>query len=208
MANLLSRRGDPDDFPTLDAAQRARCRSRITSAARLAQGHAGAGPGAGALDRIDLEVGGLAILLEELETEPAPTVALELLEALQQERLRLLGEHGEADAPPAPPIGGIWLAYRPDRSLETGESAVASRGLFDARDRPPLGGWIEAVARPATGRPGRFELAILAWIPASEADRAFAGCAANATGALQPLGTLSAPLAAQLDPLLGGSARG
>jgi hypothetical protein len=139
-------------------------------------------------------------MLEDIERERR-----RMLEDIERERRRML----EADestvtaaTPPAPEVGGLWLVYRPGRSLGTGESDLASRGLFDARDRPPLGGWIEAVARPEAGRPGRFDLAILVWMPEAERARATAGCEASATGALGPLASLSSRLLDQLDPLL------
>jgi hypothetical protein len=209
MANLLPRASERDEFPALDPDRLARCAARVSSAARL-------GRRTDVLARVGRGVEALTVLLEELETDPAPTVADELLEAIEQERRRMLeaiegqgrtglaanGSELTAATPPAPEVGGLWLVYRPGRSLGTGESDLASRGLFDARDRPPLGCWIEAVARTEAGRPGRFDLAILVWMPEAERARATAGCEASATGALGPLASLSSRLLDQLGPLL------
>jgi hypothetical protein len=89
-----------------------------------------------------------------------------------------VGQDGGSDE------AGLWLCHRPGRSLESGEAEVASRGFFDVRDRPPLGLWVDAIARPWPSRPGRFEVAVLCWIPADAAGRARAGRLHCPTGAL------------------------
>ena len=83
---------------------------------------------------------------------------------------------------------------------------MASRGFFDGLDRPPIGFWIEAVARPMDATRAKFEIAVIAWIPAADVERATAGRLACTSGSLAMLSEASQSLAAELDPMLARSA--
>jgi hypothetical protein len=83
---------------------------------------------------------------------------------------------------------GDWLLYRPGRSISSGEAEIASRGFFDIQDRPPLGLWLEAIARARAPRSREFEVAVLCYVPADVLERANAGCRLCPTGGLAMLG--------------------
>ena len=82
---------------------------------------------------------------------------------------------------------GDWLLYWPGRSISSGEAEIASRGFFDVQDRPPLGLWLEAIARARAPRSREFEVAVLCYVPADVLERANAGCRICPTGGLAML---------------------
>jgi len=150
--------------------------------------------------------------LEELEEAPSFAGLQGLLTEIESERAALLGltsaTSGDAGGASSGPVSadlaprGAWLVHRPGLSLETGEAEIASRGLFDVSDRPPLGLWISAIARPLrSGRPG-FESAVLAWIPPTALEAARSGRRACPNGSLVWPAELSQRLAEPLASLL------
>jgi hypothetical protein len=147
--------------------------------------------------------------LEELEGEASLVTALDLLDRIERARAEALAgaiargdwSEGRTGSSSSPPYGEL-IGYRPGRSLSTGEAAVASRGFFDVLDRPPIGLWIEAVARPIDSSRERFETAIITWIPAADVERAVAGCQVCTSGSIMMLGKLSERLVHQLHPIL------
>jgi hypothetical protein len=125
--------------------------------------------------------------LEELDAAPTVSLAQVILDRIRGMR----AAHG----PAGPALGtdragggsgdpGFWLCFRPGRSLGGGEAEVASRGFFDVFDRPPLGLWVDVIARPKPSVEGAFEVALLCWIPPDAAERARAGLAHCPTGGL------------------------
>lgn len=147
--------------------------------------------------------------MEELESEASLVTALDLLARIERARAEVLAEaidRGDLrEGPPgwssSPPYGEL-ICYRPGRSLSTGEAAVASRGFFDVLDRPPIGFWIEAVARPIDSSHEKFETAVIAWIPAADVERAAAGCEVCTSGSITMLREMSEGLLHQLRPIL------
>jgi hypothetical protein len=147
--------------------------------------------------------------MEELESETSFVTALDLLDRIDRARAEALAGAIDRDdwseGPPgsssSPPYGEL-ICYRPGRSLSTGEAAVASRGFFDVLDRPPIGFWIEAIARPIDSSREKFEPAVIAWIPAADVERAAAGCQVCTSGSLTALGEMSEKLVHQLRPIL------
>jgi len=211
LVNLLPRIESREAFPTLDPEQRARFESRLR---RLAS----AVSSPDFLRRLERSLDGLEGPLDELESDASLVIALDLIEGIERARVEASMEsddrgaraEGEAGSPSRLP-NGEFICYWPGRSLATGESDVASRGFFDGLDRPPLdrppiGFWIEAIARPMDETRAKFEIAIIAWIPAEDVARATAGRRACTSGALAMLGEASESLAAQLDPIRVGSA--
>jgi hypothetical protein len=140
--------------------------------------------------------------LEELDAGGSAAGVDDLLERLETARGALLVSRdcGAADETGS----GSFLCYRPGRSLGTGEAELASRGLFDVMDRPPLGLWLESLARARPDRPGEFELAVLVWLPPDRVERARSGRAACPNGSLAFVDELSDELAAQLARLGAG----
>ena len=201
LVNLLPRIESREAFPTLDPEQRARFESRLR---RLAS----AASSPDFLRRFERSLAALEGLLDELESDASLVIAFGLIEGIERARVEASMEsddrgaraEGEAGSPSRPPKGE-FICYWPGRSLATGESDVASRGFFDGLDRPPIGFWIEAIARPMDETRAKFEIAIIAWIPAEDVARATAGRRACTSGALAMLGEASESLAAQLDPI-------
>ena len=149
--------------------------------------------------------------LEELESEASLVAALDLLNGIELARLEAITatkprrDFGDARTlSPLGTTGGDLICYWPGRSLSTGEPNVASRGFFDDFDRPPISLWLEAIARPRESSREEFELAIIAWIPAVDVDRAGAGCRACTSGSLALLIDVSKELSRQLRPVLDG----
>ena len=110
-------------------------------------------------------------------------------------------------ATPAPARGtttdaGLWFAFLPGYSLDTGEAEIASRGFFDSGDRPPLALWVAAVTRARAVGSQELEIAILCYAPADVAGRVRAGFEACPNGALRSLESLSRVLSEQLEVLL------
>jgi len=207
LVNLLSRTESPEPFPPLDPEQRARFESRLRTLA-FAVGSSDF------LRRFERSLGAFEGLLDELESEPSLVTALDLLDRIECARVEASagavhrGARGEGSTGSAspPPKGGL-ISYWPGRSLSTGEAGVASRGFFDMLDRPPIGFWIEAVARPTDSTREKFEIAIIAWIPNDDVERAAAGRRACLRGSLAMLDEASKALAGQLCPSLLGSSQ-
>ena len=201
MVNLLSRRTPGAPFSALVAEQRVRLQSRLIAAAALTPA-ARAELTARAHARFEAE-------FEELEREPSLEAALDLLdrfEPLRSEAVRECdrepsGRPDEETAERLAPAGGFVL-YWPGRSLETGEADIASRGYFDALDRPPVANWLEAIGRRKSSEREEFEVAFVAFVPASDLSRAQAGCAACCSDALAFVDASLGALATQLRPLL------
>ncbi len=97
---------------------------------------------------------------------------------------------------------GRLLCHFPARSGGSGRAELASKGFFDALDRPPLALWLEALGRPHPRRRGEFEPAVLVFVPAERIASARAGCSACPDATLAFLGDCSPTLASQLDPLV------
>ena len=159
----------------LDPEQRARFESRTRTLAS-------AGASSEFLRRLGRRLGAFDEALEELESEASLVTALDLLDAIARVRVEALsgmgdrGTRGDGSAESySPPPNGELICYWPGRSLSTGEAGVASRGFFDVLDRPPIGFWIEAIARPTDSTREKFEIAIIAWIPTNDIERAVAG---------------------------------
>ncbi|MCB9724170.1 MAG: hypothetical protein H6748_09010 [Spirochaetaceae bacterium] len=198
MVNLLPGTRSRPSLPALTREQRVRVRTRWS---RIA--------GWPTELRLELERRAHARLeaeLEELEQAPALEHALDLLAGLDAIRSELVA----ADPDPDPETAGgpsdpseadpaTWVVYWPGRSLASGEAEIASRGYLDVWDRPPLGDWLEAVARPTrTGDSLAFEVGILVGVRAVDRARLAAGCAASPSGALEAIEMLGGPLGEQL----------
>jgi hypothetical protein len=161
------------------------------------------------LGRLERNISSFEGPLDDLESEASLVTALDLLDGIERARAEASAGASDRDdwgegAPGSslrPPFGEL-ICYRPGHSLSTGEAAVASRGFFDVLDRPPIGFWIEAVARPIDSTREKFETAIIAWIPAGDVERAAAGRRACKSGSLAMLGEISERLVRQLHPIL------
>jgi hypothetical protein len=204
LANLLSRTADRKSFPSLDPEQHARFESRFARLVSLLST-------ADSVRVLERNLGALEPQLEELESEASLVAAFDLLDGIERTRFEVTTatktrrDSGDARtlAPPGP-TGGDLICYWPGRSLSTGEPNVASRGFFDGFDRPPIGFWLEAIARPSESSREEFELAIIAWVPAVDVDRARAGCRACTSGSLALLSDVSKELSQQLRSVLDG----
>ncbi len=204
MANLLSRTADRKSFPSLDPEQHARFESRFARLVSLLST-------ADSVRVLERNLGALEPQLEEFESEASLVAAFDLLDEIERTRFEVTTatktrrDSGDARtlAPPGP-TGGDLICYWPGRSLSTGEPNVASRGFFDGFDRPPIGFWLEAIARPSESSREEFELAIIAWVPAVDVDRARAGCRACTSGSLALLSDVSKELSQQLRSVLDG----
>jgi hypothetical protein len=205
LANLLPATESRDPFPSLDPEQCVRFESRLRNVALLASS-------SGCIARLERRLSAFEGPLDEFESDASLVTAFDLLHGLERVRVEVLDEPADRVAPgegsnrslQRPPFGELIL-YWPGRSLSTGEAAVASRGFFDMLDRPPIGFWIEAVARPTDSTREKFEIAIIAWIPNEDLERAAAGRRACTSGALATLGETSQALDRQLRPILIGS---
>lgn len=201
MVNLLPRTDSREPFPSLDPEQRARFESRLRKLALAVSS-------SDFLRRLERSLGTLEAALEELESGASLASVLDLLERIEGARNEASAETGDRRAragglaSSSRPPGGELISYWPGRSLSTGEADVASRGFFDVLDRPPIGFWIEAVARPTDTTRVEFETVIIGWIPADDVTRATAGRRACTSGALAMLSEASEALAAQLGPIL------
>ena len=164
LANLLPRTESREPFPLLDPEQYARFESRLCSVVSAV-----ASPDR--LRRLARRLGAFDGPLDELESAPSLVTAFDLLDGLERLRVEVslaTDDRGNADddstrSLPHPPLGEL-ICYWPGRSLSTGEASVASRGFFDMLDRPPIGFWTEAIARPMDSTREKFEIAIIAWI--------------------------------------------
>jgi hypothetical protein len=204
LANLLSRTAARKSFPSLDPEQHARFESRFARLVSLLST-------ADSVRVLERNLGALEPQLEELESEASLVAAFDLLDGIERTRFEVTTatktrrDSGDARtlAPPGP-TGGDLICYWPGRSLSTGEPNAASRGFFDGFDRPPIGFWLEAIARPSESSREEFELAIIAWVPAVDVDRARAGCRACTSGSLALLSDVSKELSQQLRSVLDG----
>jgi hypothetical protein len=204
LANLLPRTESPEPFPPLDPEQHARFESRLRSVVLAASSPDG-------LRRLARRLGAFDGPLDELESDPSLIAAFDLLDGLERARVevsvatddRVTDGEVSTTSPRLPPLGEL-ICYWPGRSLSTGEAAVASRGFFDMLDRPPIEFWIEAVARPIDSTREKFEIAIIAWIPKEDLERAATGRRACTSGSLAMLSEASQALARQLSPILVG----
>ena len=204
MANLLSRTAVRKSFPALDPEQRARFESRFARLVSLLAS-------ADSVRVLERNLDALEPQLEELESEASLVAALDLLHGIEGARLEAIAatkprrDSGDARTlSPLGPTGGDLICYWPGRSLSTGEPNVASQGFFDDFDRPPIGLWLEAIARPRESSREEFEPAIIAWIPEVDVDRARVGCRACTSGSLALLSDVSKELSRQLRPVLDG----
>ncbi|MFO0688531.1 MAG: hypothetical protein U0900_07475 [Myxococcota bacterium] len=199
MVNLLGRHGRPADPPRFDGPSLARIGARLPVLLGLRD--------AGALAAVARRAEALAAALEELDAEPTRLAAEALLEAVDGLRAgaaRAAGTvHGvdpsaAASAAPRPPhdLEGGFLAHRPGRSLATGEAEIASRGYFDACDRPPLATWLGLLDSTSAGFEGG--LWIVAWVAERDVERARAGCRACPNEAIAWLDDVSPAAAEQL----------
>ena len=183
MANLLPRDQPREPFAALSAEQRARLEQRAhflvgqswEAVARHTEGLGDSDP-SGDSD------GDLTLELEELEAAPSFSDCQALVDRVDVVRRRSLEPAVDLSLPP-----GDWLLYWPGRSISSGEAEIASRGFFDIQDRPPLGLWLEAIARARAPRSHEFEVAVLCYVPADVLERAHAGCRLCPTGGLAML---------------------
>jgi len=203
MANLLADKSSREDFPSLDPEQLSRFGARLRSVVQLSST-----PERGR--QLERRLHSFDASLEELQSEATLVAAYDLLDGVERQRQLALAEgrdraevaaSSQGNAP-----GGEIVCHWPGRSLSTGEANVASRGFYDLLDRPPLALWLEAIARPTGRSVGDFEVAILAWVPPAEIERARAGCLACKSGAVAMLESASEALARQLGPFLAASA--
>ena len=194
MVNLLSRGARPDPFPALDAQAWDALLSRLGRCVAFRQ--------YAARSTFQAHVETLTGELDELESAPSLVSASSLIEAIDQMRREGIGGASPAaisaalDADGAAWAGSL-LCYFPGRSLSTGEAEVASRGYFDALDRPPLWGWVAVVGRRADSKAQDFEVGILTWVSPEDAAAARAGCLASAALSVMPVETVSEDIAAQ-----------
>ena len=200
MVNLLSRSSPSEPFARLDPDELALFAARLRGLVCLHASQAG-------LRRLDSELAALDAALEELDDGASFASVLALLEDIERARRAAWTATSDpveavAPRPASEAVGGRLVCYRPGRSLATGEAAVASRGFFDERDRPPIGHWLWAIARRAGGASGVFEPAIVAWVPEASLEAARAGCRACPNASLVWLDALSEDLERQLAGLL------
>jgi hypothetical protein len=211
MANLLSRPSDRTCFPELDTEQLERFDARLRLVLdlepnRASLRHSLAATLSDSRDRFELA-------LEELERNPSLAGLESLLEEIDATRRLVVGAQRTPGQPgpaasgsssaafagsPEPRSRGGLICYWPGRSIETGEAEIASRGYFDAWDRPPLLEWLTAIARPQPDRLSDFEVALVAWVPPADLERARVGSRACTSGALAWLEDVSKPLWLQL----------
>jgi hypothetical protein len=191
MVNLLSRGAHPEPFPALDTEAWVSLLDRLQRC--IALGRAGQRAAfQGQAEAFESE-------LEELEIGPGLANVASTIEAVDAIRQALLAASEEEAAPVEPDSArdGSLILYRPGRSLGTGEAEIASRGYFDACDRPPLWSWLSAVGRRVGSDGKEIEVGILAWVPPEDEARAMRGCLASATQAVMPIELASEAIAAQ-----------
>ena len=186
MVNLLGRRSQPRALDWVEGGPGGGLDARLASIVRLAST-----PGLAALEP-ELDV--FEADLEELDSAPSRLAALALLEAiagLRREAVLRLAVAGLGRDAVDLLARGEYVCHRPGVSLATGEAEIASRGYFDAWDRPPRAHWLGLLAAPVAARDDAEELWIVAWVPPAQIEAAFAGCRACPNGALARLGSLS-----------------
>ena len=139
--------------------------------------------------------------LEEFDAAVSEPTLDAFLDELDLRRQAALARRVPIEAAlPATVVGGFGIHVF-GCSLATGEAEIASRGFFDALDRPPLELWIELVRRPSLRRDEGVGVGVLFVIPQSLDGPARAGCAACPSGALIRVDHEQAALHAQLAPL-------
>ncbi len=197
MVNLLERRAAGGGFARFDPPQCERIEVRLSLIADLAR-HDRLGP-----EAVDTAL--LASEIEELDSAPTRVAALALLEtidALRREAVAALSVDvsGPSDLARRAALleDADFVCHRPGRSLITGEAEIASRGYFDAEDRPPLACWIGVLASAATNAADEADFVIVAWTSPGDRERARAGRQACPNGALALIAELSPPAADQL----------
>ena len=197
MVNLLERRAAGGGFARFDPLQCERIEVRLSLLAELAR-HDRLGPEA-------LDSALLASEIEELDSAPTRVAALALLEtidALRREAVAALSVDLSGPSDLARRAGLLedadFVCHRPGRSLNTGEAEIASRGYFDAEDRPPLACWIGVLTSSATSAGDDADFVIVAWTSPGDRARARAGRQACPNGALALIAELSPPAAEQL----------
>lgn len=207
MVNLMERRATGGEFARFDPPQCERIAARLSLLALLAR-HDRLGPSV-------LDTTSLATEIEELESAPTRVAAYALLESIDALRRELAEGLAIAGSDPAdsarraaPPEVGDFVAHRPGRSLVTGEAEVASRGYFDAEDRPPLACWIGVLTSAVAGAADEADFMIVAWTAPGDRGRARAGCQACPNGALAMVAEISPPAAEQLRACVAAAAAG
>lgn len=197
MVNLLERRVGGGGFARFDPLECERIEVRLSLLADLAR-HDRLGPEV-------LESALLALEIEELDSAPTRVAALALLETidtLRREAVAALSVDlsGPSDLAHRAALieDADFVCHRPGRSLNTGEAEIASRGYFDAEDRPPLACWIGVLASSATSAAEEADFVIVAWTSPGDRERVRAGRQACPNGALVLIAELSPPAAEQL----------
>lgn len=195
MANLLPRDRALEPFPPLDDPTLQTLRTRVEAIESLSWSSLRV-MGAAAREGFEAE-------LEELEEAPTLALAAALVAEMDGLRAEATGDRGASDAPSlAPATAPVrvtdWLLLRPGRSLTTGEAEIASRGFFDALDRPALSLAVAVVARPGISG---TEIGLLIAVPEVAATAAEAGRAACPSGALVSVEAVAPALATQLATL-------
>ncbi len=199
MVNLLGSRAPIDGLECLEAGPRGRVEARLAVLAELVE--------CGRLDDLRPALDSLEVELEELASSPSRVSVLALLEALDglrrgvRDGLRARADAIEAASRAALLARGDYVCLRPGRSLATGEAEIASRGYYDVEDRPPIASWIAALASAAGPSRECDDIAIVAWIPPSDLERARAGSRACPNGALILLSDLAPEVHRQLRAL-------
>lgn len=125
--------------------------------------------------------------LEEVETAVSEAALDALLEEIHARRCQMIEETPlRSESASAAPFaaGDRFGIHSLGRSLATGEAEIASRGFFDALDRPPVEYWLECVRHPTARRDEGAGVGVLFFVPAACAALAEAGCAACPSGAL------------------------
>lgn len=192
MVNLLGRRTLPDAPPRFDPSVRPALEARLASIFALARAER-----LGAVARATAE---LAAELEELDGLAGASGRLgaeSLLAAVDRlRREALVGTSARHPGARVPGVPGDFVCHRPGRSLATGEAEIASRGYFDEWDRPPLATWLGVL--PARADEGGSDVYVVAWIAASDCERAWAGIRACPNGALVRLEEVSSEAVSEL----------
>lgn len=207
MVNLMEHRAAGGDSARFDPPQCERIAARLSLLALLAR-HDRLGPGA-------LDTASLATELEELESAPTRVAAFALLESIDALRRELAEGLAFARRDPVDSArraalleDGDFVGHRPGRSLVTGEAEVASRGYYDAEDRPPLACWIGVLASAVAGAADEPDFMIVAWTAPGDRGRARAGRQACPNGALAMIAEISPPAAEQLRACVAAAAAG
>lgn len=197
MVNLMERRAAGGDFARFDPQQCEQIAARLSRLALLAR-HDRLEPGA-------LDTASLASEIEELDSAPTRVAAFALLETIDALRREIADRLASDRLDPAESVlraallrDGNFVCHRPGRSLVTGEAEVASRGYFDAEDRPPLACWIGLLGSDSPGAESEADFVIVAWTAPGDRERVRAGSRACPNGALALIAEISPPAAEQL----------